>query len=245
MRLDTFFIAALLLFGVRSLCAGGPRPPQVVKNSIGMDLVFIPAGQFEMGSPPGEKGRENDESLHTVKITRPFRIGASEVTQGQWNNVMKQQRGQREQDNLPITEVSWTEAVSFCKRLSKTEGKTYRLPTEAEWEYACRAGTDTPFNQPDKLSELAWFDDNGDGHPHAVGGKKPNAWGLYDTHGNVAEWCADSYRGRNRPHRPRGGQVARDPRRLVGLVRAGVPQRLAIGRAGGVSAQDGRVSGGA
>ena len=172
--------------------AQAPKPGGTVANSVGMKLAYVPAGEFDMGSAAGEKGHEHDESRHRVRISRAFRIGATEVTQAQWQAVMGRRRGRFEGDDLPVEDISWKETVAFCEKLSKTEGKTYRLPTEAEWEYACRAGTDGRF-AGDRLEELAWFDDNSDARTHPVATKKPNAGGLYDVHGNVAEWCADYY----------------------------------------------------
>ncbi|MCY3021711.1 MAG: SUMF1/EgtB/PvdO family nonheme iron enzyme [Planctomycetota bacterium] len=170
-----------------------------------MRLAYIPAGEADMGSPGDEKGREDDEALHRVKLAKPFRIGVTEVTQAQWKAVMGQRRGEFEGDNLPVESVSWKDAVAFCEKLSKTEGKTYRLPTEAEWEYACRAGSAGRFSAADKLTDAAWYDDNGEEKTHPVAAKKPNAWGLYDMHGNVAEWCGDYYA----PKYP--AQAATDP----------------------------------
>ena len=169
-----------------------PKPGDTVVNSVGMKLAYVPAGEFDMGSPADEKGHEEDEARHRVRISRPFRIGATEVTQAQWQAVMGRRRGRFEGADLPVEDVSWNEAVAFCERLSKAEGKTYRLPTEAEWEYACRAGAAGRF-AGEPLADFAWFDDTSDARTHPVATKKPNAWGLYDVHGNVAEWCADRY----------------------------------------------------
>ena len=183
---------ALALALTALYAADAPKPGDVVTNSVGMKLAYIPAGEFDMGSAAGEKGHEEDEARHRVKITHAFRLGATEVTQSQWKAVMGQRRGKFEGDDRPVEEVSWTDAKAFCEKLSKADGKTYRLPTEAEWEYACRAGAAGRFGG-EKLADLAWFDDNADAATHPVAAKKPNAWGLYDMHGNVAEWCADAY----------------------------------------------------
>jgi formylglycine-generating enzyme required for sulfatase activity len=185
-------LAVLLAAWAALQAADAPRAGDVITNSIGMKLALIPAGEFDMGSPADEKGREEDEMLHRVRITRDFRIGVTEVTQAQWKAVMGERRGQFDGDNLPVEDCSWKDAVAFCARLSKKEGKTYRLPTEAEWEYACRAGATGRFGGA-RLDDLAWYDDNSDGRTHPVAAKKPNAWGLCDMHGNVAEWCADYY----------------------------------------------------
>jgi formylglycine-generating enzyme len=160
-------------------------------NSVGMKLIGVPAGEFVMGSPADEKGREEDEAAHRVRISRPFFIATMEVTGAQFASVMG--RAKPENGDLPMAEVSWADAVTFCKRLSQKEGAIYRLPTEAEWEYACRAGSVGRFSGSDRLDDLAWFDGNAEGGPHTGGAKKPNFWGLYDMHGDLAEWCADYY----------------------------------------------------
>ena len=176
-----------------------------IENSIGMVLVPIPAGEFLMGSPETEQGRREREVQHQVTLTKPFLLGVHEVTQGQWQAVMgttpwKGKEYVKEGDDYPATYVSWNDAVEFCRNLSEKEGVEYRLPTEAEWEYACRAGTTTAYSFGDDASELgeyAWYRENawdaGQKYAHTVGQKKPNPWGLYDMHGNVFEWCQDWY----------------------------------------------------
>jgi len=179
---------------------------EVETNSIGMKLVYIPAGMFKMGSPSDEKDRFRDEGpQYEVIISEGFWIGRTEVTQHQYKLVTNAQPWSRQKDvhkspDNPAVYVSWQNAVDFCKKLSQMEGKTYRLPTEAEWEYACRAGTTTEFSFGDSSSSLgdyAWFKDNafqvGQEYAHPVGQKKPNSWGLYDMHGNVRELCSDWY----------------------------------------------------
>jgi len=178
-----------------------------IENSVGMVLVPIPAGEFYMGSPELEKFRDNDETRHRVKLMKSFHLGRTEVTQGQWKAVMgttpwKDEDYTREGDDYPAVNVSWDDAVEFCRKLSEKEGVEYRLTTEAEWEYACRAGTTTAFSFGDDESQLgmyAWFTnlnsntaaDVDEFYAHIVGQKKPNPWGLCDMHGNVFEWCQD------------------------------------------------------
>jgi formylglycine-generating enzyme required for sulfatase activity len=146
-----------------------------------------------MGSPPGEPLRQEEETPHRVTLTRAFRIGATEVTERQWLAVMRQGRSPQPAGDRPVASVSWREAQEFCLELSRKEGKTYRLPTEAEWEFACRAGVASPPAATVDLAAVAWYSENSDGSAHAVGLKAPNAWGLHDTLGNVAEWTADVY----------------------------------------------------
>ena len=170
-------------------------------NSIGMQLAFVPAGEFMMGSPPTEDGRKSDEEQHRVRITKPFYLGALEVTQAQYQQVMGTNPSSFKGTKHPVDSVSWDDAVAFCDKLSalaeeKAAGRTYRLPTEAEWEYACRAGTTTRFSfgdDPAGLADFAWIAKNASGASCPVGQKRPNAWGLCDMHGNVQEWCADWY----------------------------------------------------
>jgi len=177
-----------------------------VVNSVGMVLVPIPAGQFQMGSPDTDSNAQDKEKpQHLVKITNPFYLSVYEVTQQQYEKVMGTRPWQGKQfvqegrDN-PATWVSHDDAVEFCRKLSEQEGVEYRLPTEAEWEYACRAGTTTLYSFGDdasKLGQYAWYDKNardiGENYAHRVGQKLPNSWSLYDMHGNVYEWCRDRY----------------------------------------------------
>jgi formylglycine-generating enzyme required for sulfatase activity len=161
-----------------------------------MKLVLLPAGEFLMGSPEGEEGRNNDETQHRVKLTRPFYLGVHQVTQGQYQAVMGKNPSRFKGEDRPVERVSWNDTVAFCKKLSEREGKEYRLPTEAEWEYACRAGTNTRFNFGDEdgdLSDYGWYDGNSGRQTHPVGLKRANGWGLHDMHGNVWEWCLDAY----------------------------------------------------
>jgi len=156
-----------------------------------------------MGSPDSEPDREDDETRHLVKITRSFYLGVYEITQQQFDNVMENRPWQGK-DNVQegadylASYVNWVDAAEFCRKLSMLEGVEYRLPTEAQWEYACRGGTKTVYNCGDDASALGryvWFghtsSDIGENYPHRVGQKLPNPWGLYDMHGNLREWCQD------------------------------------------------------
>ncbi|MGA2265172.1 MAG: formylglycine-generating enzyme family protein [Phycisphaerae bacterium] len=166
-------------------------------NNVKMKLVLIPAGKFMMGSPAGEADRHaNEGPQHEVTISKPFYMGVTEVTQEQYEQVMGKNPSHFKGAQNPVESVSWNDAAEFCRKLSKRTGQAVRLPTEAEWEYACRAGAGTRYCFGDAEAELgdyAWHHDNSEGTTHPVGQKKPNVWGLYDMHGNVMEWCADWY----------------------------------------------------
>ncbi len=179
-------------------------------NSIGQKFVLIPAGSFMMGSKlsPEEVKKKlggdldwykDEHPRHRVTLRRDFYMQTTEVTQGQWQAVMGSNPSNFSScgDDCPVERVSWDEAQEFIRRLNQTEGTDkYRLPTEAEWEYACRAGSTTRWSFGDdenRLGDYAWYGDNSDQKTHPVARKKPNAWGLYDMHGNVWEWCSDWY----------------------------------------------------
>jgi formylglycine-generating enzyme required for sulfatase activity len=215
LMLGAFFVVDL---SGSQATGGGPQAGTVITNSIGMKLAYIPAGTFLMGSPPGEAERSDEELQHEVTISQPFYMGVYEVTQEQFKKVptppiggtgaiFNEKRGGGPLH--PDENVRWDQAVAYCKNLSdlpaeKEAGRTYRLPTEAEWEYACRAGTTTTYHFGNTLSsKQANFNGN---YPFGgaekgpflqltakVGSYPPNKWGLYDMHGNVAEWCADYY----------------------------------------------------
>jgi len=160
-----------------------------------LDLVLIPAGKFMMGSPTSEKERRGEETQHEVTLTKPFYMGKYEVTQEQWEAVMGNNPSSKTKGaKLPVTNVSWEDCQEFIKKLNAKTNGGYRLPSEAEWEYACRAGTTTAYSFGDKITPKdANYVDSKIDKPVAVGSYKPNAFGLYDMHGNVYEWCEDWY----------------------------------------------------
>ena len=159
-------------------------------KSVSLDMVLIRAGKFIMGSPKHEFGRHK-ETQHEVTLTKPFYIGKYEVTQEQWNELMRHNASKTKGAKLPLTIVSWEDCQEFIKKLNEKTNGGYRLPTEAEWEYACRAGTTTAYSVGESLTESE-ANINGDS-TKAVGSYRPNAFGLYDMHGNVWEWCEDWY----------------------------------------------------
>jgi len=177
------------------------EPPKTLTLDLGshvtMSMVLIPAGRFVMGSPSTEKGFGNDQGPpRQVTITKPFYLGLCEVMQEQYQREMGVNPSLTKAASNPVENVSRTDALAFCRKLAGRTGMNIRLPTEAEWEYACRAGRRTPFgfgSNESRLAVYAWYAANSGGKHHPVGSKLPNAWGLYDMHGNVVEWCSDWY----------------------------------------------------
>ncbi len=178
-----------------------------ITNFLGMVFAYIPPGVFMMDSPLSEKNRDGDEKLHKVTLTKGFYMQTTEVTQGEWKAVMGNNPSYFKNygDDYPVEQVSWNDIQEFIHKLNqKAGGNTYRLPTEAEWEYACRAGTTTPFNTGNCLSSSQANYDGRYPYPGCSKGQykkgtisvesfKPNTWGLYNMHGNVWEWCQDWY----------------------------------------------------
>jgi formylglycine-generating enzyme required for sulfatase activity len=155
----------------------------------------IPSGTFFMGSPDDDPQACSDEKpQHEVTIDYEFEMGITPITQGQWQAVMGNNPSHFKGEDRPVENVTWDDATEFCKKLSELTGEVYRLPSEAEWEYACRAGTTTRFWCGDELTkDVAVFSDS-ETKPTGPGyGRKPNQFGLYDTHGNVWEWCKDDW----------------------------------------------------
>lgn len=171
-----------------------------------MRFVRIPEGKATIGSPKDEKGRFSDEQQIEVQFDEPFYMMETQVTQAMWESVMGENPSYFKEDqgteDRPVERVSWHDVQEFIRKLNEIyedDGIEFRLPTEAEWEYACRAGTTTAYcfgDDPERLDEYAWYSNNSGGRTHRVAQKKPNAWGLYDMHGNVWEWCQDEYRSR-------------------------------------------------
>ncbi|MCY2925591.1 MAG: formylglycine-generating enzyme family protein, partial [Planctomycetota bacterium] len=192
------------LCGCQATSASVP-PAAAAAESIAVDLGGgvrlslrrLPAGEFFAGSPAGETGRRDDETRHRVRISRAFYIGATEVTQAQWRAVMGANPSFLWGPPRPAEHVSWHEAAAFCQALSKKTGRSFALPTEAQWEYACRAGGGGAFcygDDPGGLGQYAWCQENATPEKsRPVGARRPNAWGLFDMHGNVREWCSDWY----------------------------------------------------
>ncbi len=179
-------------------------------GNVAMEMIRIEPGTFMMGSPTDELGRYSFETQHGVILTKGYWLGKFEVTQAQYEAVMGKNPSNFKGADLPVERVSWYDATEFCKKLTEIEkeagrlpdGYEYTLPTEAQWECACRAGTTTALNSGKNLSdaeecpevdEVGWYKYNSDDKTHPVGQKQPNAWGLYDMHGNVCEWCKDRY----------------------------------------------------
>jgi formylglycine-generating enzyme required for sulfatase activity len=202
-------ILLILLIGG---CKGNDEPashtPEQITTKTNVEMVLIPGGEFIMGD---DKGQDDEKPTHKVQISA-FYMDKYEVTQKAYENMMGTNPSKFKGPDKPVERLSWFGAIQYCNMRSLREGLSpcydlttlqcnydsngYRLPTEAEWEYACRAGTDTKYsfgNAPDRLGQYAWFKTNANKTTHPVGQKKPNPWGLYDMHGNLWEWCNDYY----------------------------------------------------
>lgn len=234
--LVTSALLGLVAFTAHTLAAA---LPELGRNftlaAPALDLVWIAPGEFLLGSPDNENSRGLDEGPQThVTVTRGFWLGRTEVTQAQWRSVMGTNPSRFHGDTLPVEQASWNEAAEFCRRITEREraggrlpaGYVYALPTEAQWEYAAKAGAGGAFTG--KVDGLAWHDQNSGPTTHPVATKKPNALGLHDTLGNVWEWCADWYRadfykksGHDNPTGPASEEEARDEN--------GIAQRVARG----------------
>jgi len=187
----------------------GQQTITVPESPVPGNMVRIQGGTFTMGSPPGERGRSANEGPQRQVTVSSFYIGRFPVTQAEFQEIMGTNPSHFVGLNLPVERVSWFDAIEYCNRRSIRAGLTpvytrigntviwnreangYRLPTEAEWEFACRAGTQTPFYFGTSIGNAAWHSGNSDDRTHPVGERQPNAWGLYDMHGNILEWCWD------------------------------------------------------
>ena len=208
--LPALAVASSVLMAPEVFAADAPAPePKSLKivlaqgvppeSSVVVELIGVPAGEFLMGSPEDEPLRDKDEIPHKVRISRPFYLGKTELTQAQWRAAGMENLSRTVGDDRPVTMCSWTDATDFMAVVNRRfgdqlpKGLVFRLPTEAEWEYACRAGTTGPwsFGANAALADAhMWHDGNSRG-PQPVGGKLPNAWGFHDMLGNVYEWCWD------------------------------------------------------
>jgi formylglycine-generating enzyme required for sulfatase activity len=206
MTMKKFIIPIQFIAVMVSLAVNGyaEETKERIKNSLGMEFVRIQPGKFLMGSPEDEPGRYTGEKPHRVNLTKPFYLQTTEVTQGQWRAVMGKNPSVHKRcgERCPVEQVSWEDVQQFIRKLNRKEGTDkYRLPTEAEWEYACRAGSTTAFpNGPiatlqcgvdANLETIGWYCGNSQNRIRPVAGKRPNAWGLYDMPGNAQEWCQD------------------------------------------------------
>jgi len=206
MKKSTFLLMCALFMVGSTFTSYAEQPNKKFTNTLGMEFVLIPAGSFMIGSPKDEPARYANEIQHRVNLTRAFYIQTTEVTQGQWKSIMGKNLAAHKGcgDNCPVEQVSWDDAQAFIQKLNQKEGTDrYRLPTEAEWEYACRAGSTAAFANggitvmklkcgfDPNLDAMGWYCFNSGNTIHPVAQKNPNAWGLYDMHGNVQEWCQD------------------------------------------------------
>ena len=216
-------IGVLAFVSLVRVAAGQPLAEKMtvtLGGDVKMDFVLIQPGKFMMGS---DKGDPDEKPAHEVTIAKPFYMAVNEVTQLQWKALIGDNPSGFKGDDLPVEKVSWDDGQRFLVKLKEklAAGQSCRLPTEAEWEYACRAGSEGAYGFGDDVGELkdfAWYIENAGEKTHPVGQKKPNAWGIYDMHGNVYEWCSDWYG-------PYGDAAQRDPggaaSGMVRVVRGG------------------------
>lgn len=211
------FLIALALAVAGTLVAKAGKPGTITVPDLDLRLLPLPAGQFKMGTNEIVPILKPYLGTRKVRLSQPFHLTETEITQKSWKNLMGANPSSAKGPNLPVEQVTWKQAQAFCEKLTERErtagrlpkDKVYRLPTEAEWEYATLAGKNTVFffgNDPALLTRYAWFNENAAGKTHPVGKKLPNPWGLRDMYGNVREWCLDGY-----SPRPPGPSVLTDP----------------------------------
>jgi formylglycine-generating enzyme required for sulfatase activity len=205
-------------------------PKTLTSPSTSIEFVLIPSGKFMMGSPSDEQdGYIFEYPVHEVAIKNSFYTGKYPVTQKQWERVMGSTPSHFKGEYLPVESVSLNDVQEFIKKLNEMESTfKYRLPSEAEWEYACRAGTTTRYSFGDndsKLENYAWYDKNSNDRTHPVGQKSPNPWGLYDMHGNIWEWCPDKWH-KSYDGAPSDGSVWESGDHSSGVVRSGANAKL-------------------
>ena len=169
---------------------------EVKVGAVSFNMRWCPPGSFTMGSPVSEDGRDTDEVQHKVTLTKGFWIGETEVTQALWREVLGANPAHHKGDDLPVEQVTWNDCQRFLRKLNtrpevRDAKLAFSLPTEAQWEYACRSGTAGPFAGEGFLDDMGWCNSNSGGSSHPVARQAPNEWGIYDMHGNVWEWCSD------------------------------------------------------
>lgn len=233
-------MTSILVFTAAVVAAEATTAPREAGDTAtfdGISFVWCPPGTFTMGT---DFGYFDERPAREITISKGFWIGQYEITQEQWSEVMgKNPSSNVAGESLPVETVTYLDAKAFAEKLSDDSGAAYRLPTEAEWEYACRAGTTTKYSfgdSGDDADAYAWYRVNSAGGPQSVGEKKPNAWGIYDMHGNVAEWCQDWYQAGYDPDDtvdPQGPEQIRDAvvrgggwPDSVGYLRSGARYRM-------------------